>query len=139
MLPAADDDDNGSQEYVFLEPEAHSLGTAPLRARLVSAFVNFLLSSYASVTLLVLQLLTCVHVPGTSPKTAWLFIQGTRQCHLWGWQLPLVVAMAVLVAIPLAVPLLSTWASTWVHAAPQVPPSALARLAVDVKWGTYHA
>ena len=84
---------------------------APMRARAIGAAVNLLLSGYATLSLAVVKLLHCVAVPGTDPTSTWLFINGDVACSYSGWQLPLVVVLALLVATPLCLPLLSAWAS----------------------------
>ena len=79
-----------------------------VRARLVGAAVNYLLSAYAVITSTVVTVLHCVTVPGAPPGTLWLFVDGSVRCDGSGWQRPVVIA-AVL-ALPLALPLLSSWA-----------------------------
>jgi hypothetical protein len=81
-----------------------------LRGRLVGAGVNFALSAYSSVTIAVLKLLHCVSVPGTAAESSWLFLHGDTACAFTGWQLPAVLALAVLSLIPLMLPMLSRWA-----------------------------
>ncbi len=53
-------------------------GTVPtLRARLVTATVNFILAAYGSTTVAVMRMLDCVHVPGTPTAQRRLFIRGS--------------------------------------------------------------
>lgn len=113
--------DDGSEPATVTAPGA-SLNSAPrfeadtsnvpLRARLVCAAVNFSVSMYATVTLAVMKLLHCVSVPGAPAGTTWLFIDATRQCSYFGWQAPLLVALALMCAMPLALAWLARWAMT---------------------------
>lgn len=82
----------------------------PLRARLVTAAVNFGLTAYAVLTVGAVKALHCVHLPGTPPSERRLFIQGTLACDYGGWQAPYVVLGAMLVCTPMALPFLAAWA-----------------------------
>jgi hypothetical protein len=88
----------------------------PRRARAVGAAMNFFLTAYSSVTLSCVQLLHCVHVPGTPASVRHLFIEGDTECRYSGWQMPLVGVVALLAAVPLALPFVARWSL----AAPQV-------------------
>jgi hypothetical protein len=82
----------------------------PMRARVVTAAVNFGLTAYAALTVGAVKALHCVHAPGTLPSEQRLFIQGTLACDYGGWQAPYVVLGVVLVGTPAALPFLAAWA-----------------------------
>ena len=66
--------------------------------------------SCSTITVSIVKLLHCVHVPGTPPDERRLFVQGSVTCDYGGWQLPLMVCMMVLVAVPFVTPFVSAWA-----------------------------
>ena len=80
----------------------------PLRARVIAASFNLLLTVYSTFIAAIVKLLHCVSVPGQA-SGSFLFIQGGLTCEYLGWQLPFVVLLAALVAVPLLLPLLSRW------------------------------
>ena len=80
-----------------------------LHTRLVTAAVNFALTAYGSVTLAVMRLLHCVHVPGTPTGQQRLYIAGSVVCEYGGWQLPLVAVLVLLCCTPVVLPWVATW------------------------------
>ena len=64
---------------------------------------------YAALLVACTKLLHCVGVPGTPASERYLFVRGTTECNYLGWQLPLIVSVAVLVAVPLLLPLAAKW------------------------------
>jgi hypothetical protein len=94
-------------------PSARSQPGAPprtLRARLITAAVNFSLTAYATLAVAATKMLHCVWVPGTPPASRRLFIRGTLECGYGGWQAPYVIVLGVLAAVPLCLPLVARWA-----------------------------
>lgn len=67
-----------------------------MHTRLVTAAVNFALTAYGTVTLALMRLLHCVHVPGSPGGQQRLYIAGSVVCEYGGWQLPLVVVLIVM-------------------------------------------
>jgi hypothetical protein len=97
-------------ELMPVQVEASVELEPPMRARVVTAAVNFGLTAYAALTVGAVKALHCVHAPGTLPSERRLFIQGTLACDYGGWQAPYVVLGVVLVGTPTALPFLAAWA-----------------------------
>jgi hypothetical protein len=106
-----------------------------LRARLVTAAVNFGLTAYATLTVACVKLLHCVHVPGTPPGARSLFIQGPLACGYGGWQGVYLAMLGGLVCVPPGVGLAARWA---LRATPTTLSTSSA-LVNDVRLGTRRA
>jgi hypothetical protein len=80
-----------------------------MHTRLVTAAVNFALTAYGTVTLALMRLLHCVHVPGSPGGQQRLYIAGSVVCEYGGWQLPLVVVLIVMCCAPVVLPWVALW------------------------------
>lgn len=87
------DDDEMSDHYV---DDATRLS---LRARYLCAGVLLALLAYGTVSSTTVSLLHCVSVSGVEGRV--LYVQGTQRCAYGGWQLGIVLLLAVLCAAPL--------------------------------------
>jgi hypothetical protein len=74
------------------------------RSLVIGAALNFLVTTaYSSVTIAVMKLLHCVHVPGTPPAQRRLYIQGSTLCGpALGYKVVVALLGVALVALPLA-------------------------------------
>jgi hypothetical protein len=90
----------------------------PLRARYITAAVNFIVTAYSTVTVATIKMLHCVWVPGAPRDQQRLFVQGSVVCNYTGWQVVYVIGIAVLVAVPVILFFVTSWAVRRSDAAP---------------------
>jgi hypothetical protein len=74
------------------------------KAKVLGAAVTILLFTFSSLITTTMQLLYCVDVPTPDGGVARrLFIDGTQECDMTGWQLPLLVLLCALALCPAVV------------------------------------
>ncbi len=72
-----------------------------LKAKVLGVTVTILLFTFASLINATLQLLYCVEVPTADASPALrLFVDGTLDCNMTGWQLPLLLMLIALLLFP---------------------------------------
>ncbi len=103
------------EAVVGLTVAAPTLATPPVHIRrttkIVAAAVNFCLTAYSTLTVTAVKMLHCVPAPGASgaSTTQRLFIRGTWECDLAGWQAPYVILVLLLGLTPAVLPFVAAW------------------------------
>ena len=102
-----------SGDFLLDEQDEHYVDDAralTFRARCYNAANRLGLLAYSVFLSSVVKVLHCVTVPGGEPGEKYLFIQGTIQCAVSGWQLVFWVFMVLLCVTPVAIAGLAKWA-----------------------------
>jgi hypothetical protein len=81
------------------------------RTKIVTAAANFGLTAYSSLIITTVKMLHCVETPNPLSATSSqrLFIRGTWECNLVGWQAPFVILLILLGVAPLVLARVAAW------------------------------